>query len=86
MAQLRRYTRPLFTKRTKFLPKELMKSQSPEIGCHKDHIAMKFDRHNGSAAAEVPVKLQSDQKSLNHNLVALRHHEMLWQNARPLSE
>ena len=33
---------------------------------------MKFDRHVGSAAADVPVKLQNDWDSINPNLVAPR--------------
>ena len=37
----------------------------------------KFDRHLGSAAAEVHVKLQSDWRSLNPNLAASRLHEIL---------
>ena len=37
-----------------------------------DGIALKFDRHLGSAAAEVPVKLSRDWKSLNPNLAASR--------------
>ena len=40
-----------------------MKSRSHEIGCYNDHIALKFDRHLGSAAAEMSVKFQSDWKS-----------------------
>ena len=35
---------------------DLVKSRSHEIGCHYDRFALKFDRHLGSAAAEVPVK------------------------------
>ena len=38
---------------------------------------MKLDRHLGSAAAEMPVKFQSDWKSLNMNLTAAGHHETL---------
>ena len=48
---------PLFTKRTDVLPQDLVKSRSREIECHIDRIAMKFDRHLGSVAALVPVKL-----------------------------
>ena len=33
--------------------------------CFNDHIALKFYKHLDSAAAEVPVKCQSDLKSLN---------------------
>ena len=54
----------------------LVKSRSREIGCYNDRIALKFDRHLGSAAAEVPVKFQSDWKSPNPNLAASRLHEI----------
>ena len=40
-------------------------------------VSLKFDAHLGSAAVEVPVKFQSDCKSLNPNLVASRLHEIL---------
>ena len=33
------------------LPPNLVKSRSREIGCYNNHIALKFDRHFGSAAA-----------------------------------
>ena len=42
--------------------------------------------HLGSAAAEMPVKFQSDLKSLNRNLTASRLHEILREDVRPLSE
>ena len=48
-----------------------MKSRSCEIGCCNGRIALKFDRHLGSAAA----KFQSHCKSLNPNLAASRLHE-----------
>ena len=38
---------------------------------------MKFDRHIGSTAAEVPVKFQSDRTILNANLAASRLYEIL---------
>ena len=63
---------PLFTKRTDVLPQVLAKSRSREIGCCNERIASIFDRHLGSAAAEVPVKCQSDWRSRNLNLVASR--------------
>ena len=47
---------------------------------------MKFHRHLGSAAVEVPVKFHSDLKSLNQNLAAMRLHEILRQDVRPFSE
>ena len=55
------------------------------IGCYNDCIALKFDRHFGSTATEVPVKFQSDWKSLNPNLAASRLHELLRYDVRPLS-
>ena len=48
------------------------RSRSREIRYYNDRIALKFDRHLGSAAAEVPVKFQSDWKSLYPNLAASR--------------
>ena len=71
------YPRPLFTKRYYVLPINLMKSRSCEIECYNDRFALKFDRHLGSVAAEVPVKFQSNWKSLNPNLAASRLHEIL---------
>ena len=62
------------------------KSRSHEIGHYIDRIALNFDRHLGSAAAEVPVKFQSYVKSLNLNLAASRLHEILRQDVRPLRE
>ena len=47
---------PLFTKRLDVLLPNLAKSRSREIGCYNYRIALKFDRHLGSAAAEMPVK------------------------------
>ena len=47
---------PIFTKRLDVLPPNLVKSRSREIGCCNDRITLNFDRHLGSAAAEVPVK------------------------------
>ena len=41
-------------------------------------IALKFDRHLGSSAAEMPVKLQRDTIIITSNLVASRLHE-IWQ-------
>ena len=54
-----------------------MKSRSHGIGFYNDRIALKFDRQLGSAAAELPVKFQSDWKSRNPNLAALILHEIL---------
>ena len=38
---------------------------------------MKFDRHIGSSAADVPVELKSDTIIQTTNLAALRLHEIL---------
>ena len=57
-----------------------MKSRSYEIGSLNYRIALKFDRHFGSNAAEVPVKFQSDWAILNTNLAASRFHEILQQD------
>ena len=54
-----------------------MKSRSHEIGTLNCCIALKFDRHIGSTAAEVPVKFQSDRTILNTNLAASRLYEIL---------
>ena len=54
-----------------------IKSRSYEIGTLNCRIALKFDRHIGSNAAEVPVKFQSDRKILNTNLAASRLYEIL---------
>ena len=59
------------------LPPNLMKSRSREIGRYNDRFALKLDGHLGSTAAEMPVKFQSDCKSLNPNLVASRLNEIL---------
>ena len=53
---------------------------------YNDSIALKFDRHLSSAAADVPVKYQSDWKSLNPNLSVSSLREILRWDVRPLSE
>ena len=57
--------------------KDLVKSRSHEIGTLNSRIALKFDRHIGSTAAEVPVEFQSDRTILNTNLAASRLYEIL---------
>ena len=54
-----------------------MKSRSHEIDALNCCIALKFDRHIGSHAAEVPVKFQSDRTILNTNLAASILYEIL---------
>ena len=71
------YSGPIFTKRQDVLLPNLVKSRSREIGSYDFRTALKFDRHLGSAAAEGPVKFQSDWKSLNPNLATSRLHEIL---------
>ena len=56
---------------------DLVKSRSREICIKNCSIALKFDRHFGSIAADVPVKFQSDTTILSTNLVASRLHEIL---------
>ena len=51
--------------------------KSREIGSLNYHIALKFDWHLGSSAAEVPVKSQSDWTVINSNLTASRLHKIL---------
>ena len=68
---------PLFTKRTDGLQQDLVKFRSREIRCYNDRIALKLDRHLNSAAAEVPVKIQSDFKSLSANPTGSRLHKIL---------
>ena len=70
------YAGPLFTKRTYVFLQDLAKSRNREIVCHNDHIARKFDRHIGNAAADAPFKFQSDWKSLNPNLASSRFYEI----------
>ena len=60
----------------------LEKSRGRELGC----IAIRFERPFGSNAAEVSVKIQSDFKILNPDIVATRLREILRQDALPLSE
>ena len=52
-------------------------SRSREIGCYNDRIPLKFDRQLDSGAAELPVKFQSNWKSLNPSLATSRLHEIL---------
>ena len=77
---------PLFTKQTDVLPPNFVMYQSREIGCYNDRIALKYDRHLGSAAAGMPAKFQNDRKSLNLNLVVTRLHEILRYDVRQLRE
>ena len=66
----------LFTKRTDVLQQDLVKSWSCEIRVKTVPIALKFDRHIDSSAAEMPVKFQNDMIILKSNLAALRLHEI----------
>ena len=62
----------------------VVKSRSREIGCYNDRIALKFDRHLNSVAAELPVKFQGDWKSIIPNLAASKLREILV-NKRPIT-
>ena len=62
---------------TDLLPQDLVESRSREIGYYNNGTALKLGRHLDSAAVEVPVKSQSDWKSLNPNLAASRLHDIL---------
>ena len=53
------------------------KSRSHENECYDDRNDLKLDRHLDSTAVEVPVKFQSDWKSLNPNLAASSLREIL---------
>ena len=77
---------PFFTKQRDVWLQDLVKFRSREIGCYNDRIALKFDKRLGSTAVEMSIKFQSDWTCLNPNLVASRLHEVLPQDARPLSE
>ena len=74
----------LLTKRRDVLPQDLVKSRRREIECYTDDIALKFDRHLGSAAVDVSARCQSDWKSLKPSIAASRLHEILRYDARPL--
>ena len=68
---------PRLNIRKDVFPQDLVKSRSQEIGTLNCRIALKFVRHIGSTAAEVPVKFQSDTTILNTNLAASRFCEIL---------
>ena len=49
-------------------------------------FALQFDRFHVFAAAEGPVKFQSDWRSLNPNLADSKLHEILRKDVLPLSD
>ena len=53
-----------------------MKPWRREIGGYNDCIALIFDRHLGSVAAEMAVKFQSNWESRNKNREASRLHQI----------
>ena len=73
----------LLSGKTDVLPPNLAKSRSHEFGYYNDRIVLKFDRHLGCGAAEVPVNFQSGWKSLNPTLAASKLRETLWWDVRP---
>ena len=77
---------PWASKRTDILPSNLVKFRSLEIGCHDYRIVLKFDRHLGTDAADVPAKFQSDCNNVNSNPAASRLHEILRKEVHLLSE
>ena len=58
---------PLLAKRLDVLRPNFVESRDCGTVCYNDHIALKFCRHLGSAAADVPVKSRSDWESLNQS-------------------
>ena len=69
-------TGPLFTKRADVLRQDLAKSRSRAIRVLTCPIALKFDRHLGSTAAEMSVKFQSDTIIITPHLAASRLREI----------
>ena len=70
-------TQGLYSLSGKTSYRQISRSRNPEIRCYDDRIALEVDRHLGSVAAEVPVKLQIGLKRLNSNLSTWRLHEIL---------
>ena len=66
---------PLFTKQTDVLPQDPVKSRSREIRVFTVSIALKFKRHLGSSAVEMPVKFQSYVINITPNIAVSRLHE-----------
>ena len=58
---------PLLTKRTDVLPQDLVKARSREIKVWTLPVAMEFDRHPCSRAAEMPVTYLGDTINLTSN-------------------
>ena len=54
--------------------REVLKSRDGSLNCR---IALKFDMHTGSDAAEEPAIFHSDQTILNINLADARLHEVI---------
>ena len=77
---------PLFIEQTDVLSQDLVKSRSREIRILTFLIAIKYDRHLGSRAAEMPVKFQIDTIIMTSNLAASRLHEIRRQDVLSLSE
>ena len=77
---------PWASKRTDVLPSNLVKFRSLDIGCHNYRIVLKFDRHLGTDAADVPAKFQSDCNNVNSNPATSRLHEILRKEVHLLCE
>ena len=67
---------PLVTRRVDVLPQDLVKPRCREIRVYTFSMALIFDRHLGSNAAEMPVKFQGDTFIITSYLVASRIHEI----------
>ena len=57
----------LFTQRTDVLPRDLLTYRSGDIRVKTFQIALKFDRHLGSRATEIPSKFQSNTVFIRSN-------------------
>ena len=79
-------TGPLFTKWMDVLLQDPMKPWRHEIQVKTLPIALKFDRHLGSNAAELPVKFQSDTIIITSNLAASRLPEIWCLDVHTLSD
>ena len=67
---------PLLTKRTDSLLQNPLNLEAARLGFILFSIALKFDRHIGNSAAEMPVQFQSDTMIMTSNRATLRLHEI----------
>ena len=76
---------PLFTKRQDVLSQDIVKSRSREDRFKIFPVALKFDRHLGSNAAEIPLKFKRNTTIITSNLAVSRLHE-IWLSCRWLPQ